>query len=56
MTMRLNWRMMAFAIAAAALMLFITANAHLLYTALSSQPDCVPHEKEPGSAFQAAKA
>jgi len=54
MTMRINWRIMALAIAAATLTLFIAANAHLLYVALDSQPDCVPHEKEPGSDVQAA--
>jgi hypothetical protein len=25
--------------------LFVGANAHLIYVAVDSQPDCVPHEK-----------
>jgi hypothetical protein len=54
MTMRINWRIMALMLAAATLTLFIAANAHLFYVAMRSQPDCVPHEKEPGSALQAA--
>jgi hypothetical protein len=56
MTMRINWRVMALAIAAVTLALFIAANAHLLYVALRSQPDCVPHAKEPGSIVQAANS
>ncbi len=56
MTLRITWRTMALAIAAATLSIFIAANAHLIYVALRSQPDCVPHQKEPGSGFQAAKS
>ncbi|MGE3874671.1 MAG: hypothetical protein AB7F74_17110 [Parvibaculaceae bacterium] len=56
MTMRISWRTMALAVAAATLTLFIAANAHLLYVAMRSQPDCVPHEKAPGSGLQAAKS
>jgi hypothetical protein len=47
MTMRINWRIIALMLAGATLTLFIAANAHLLYVAMRSQPDCVPHEKEP---------
>lgn len=37
--------------------IFIGANIHLLYVALNSQPECVPHAKEAGSAgFVAAKS
>ncbi|WP_162918943.1 hypothetical protein [Taklimakanibacter deserti] len=54
--MRVTWRTMALAIAALTLSIFIAANAHLIYVALRSQPDCVPHQKEPGSGFQAAKS
>ncbi|MDW5317541.1 hypothetical protein R6X40_26120 [Rhizobium sp. PL01] len=43
---------------AAAAVLFFGANIHLLYVAISSQPDCVAHLKdrgdEPGK-FRAAK-
>lgn len=35
----------------------ILANAHLVYVAIGSQPDCVPHAKSPGEAggFRAAR-
>lgn len=46
-------------IIAAGLVLFLGANAHLLYVAVSSQPECVPHLKssngEPGG-YRAAKS
>lgn len=39
--------------------LVILANVHLVYVAVTSQPDCVPHRKQPGEAksrdFRAAK-
>jgi hypothetical protein len=54
MTMRISWRIMALVLAAATLTIFIAANAHLLYVALRSQPDCVPHEKESGNGMRAA--
>jgi hypothetical protein len=41
------------------LVLFAGANAHLLYVALTSQPDCVDHVRErdaSGGAFRAAKS
>lgn len=34
----------------AALLLIVAANAHLVYVAVTSQPDCVAHLKEPGTA------
>lgn len=34
----------------AALVIFFLANAHLLYVAMQSQPDCVPHVKPSGEA------
>lgn len=42
-------------VAGAALVAF--ANAHLVYVALGSQPDCVPHAKSAGEAgtFRAAR-
>ena len=42
---------------AAAIALFFAANAHMLYVALQSQPECVAHLKGAGSAgqFRAAK-
>jgi hypothetical protein len=54
--MSVTWRTMALAIAALTLSIFIVANAHLIYVALRSAPDCVPHQKEPGNGFQAAKS
>jgi hypothetical protein len=44
-------------IPAAAAVLFVIANAHLIYVAIRSQPECVAHLKETGSAgqFMAAK-
>lgn len=37
------------ALVALGLAVFIGANAHLVYVAFSSQPDCVPHAKEVGA-------
>ncbi len=38
-----------FAVVALVLAVFIGANAHLVYVAFTSQPDCVPHAKEVGA-------
>lgn len=37
---------------------FTAANAHLIWTSLRSEPDCVPHLKDPGAAgqFRAAQS
>lgn len=43
----------------AAALLVLVANAHLVYVAVSTQPDCVPHLKDKGSspsAYRAAKS
>lgn len=55
---QLNWRLVAVLIAAASLTLLIAANAHLVYVAFDSQPDCVPHEKSTGGdgLFRAARS
>lgn len=39
-------------------LLVVAANAHLVYVAVKSQPECVPHEKAMGDAngFRAAKS
>lgn len=42
---RLSWRLISALIVAAGVLLFVGANAHLVYVALASQPECVPHEK-----------
>lgn len=39
---------LALALAALVVAVFIGANAHLVYVAFTSQPDCVPHAKEVG--------
>lgn len=41
-------RAMVFALVALAIAVFLGANAHLVYVAFTSQPDCVPHAKEVG--------
>lgn len=55
---RRNWRLIAAAIAAAVMAVFLAANAHFIYIAFTSQPDCVPHAKEAGTAgaFRAANS
>jgi len=41
-----------------ALLGLVAANAHLVYVALASQPDCVPHLKDAGSSgtYRAARS
>ena len=60
---RLNWRLMAAGIAGALIVLLVVANAHLVYVAVASQPDCVAHIKAPeqaraaeGVAYRAARS
>lgn len=42
----------------AGLLLVASANAHLVFVAVTSQPECVPHLKEAGtgSSYRAAKS
>jgi hypothetical protein len=42
----------------AGLLFVAAANAHLVYVAVTSQPDCVPHLKEAGTdgSYRAAKS
>ena len=50
--------MLAWSLAAAVLLVVAAANAHLVYVAVESQPECVAHLKEAGTkagAFRAAK-
>ena len=42
---RFNWKLVSLAIVAACIVLFVAANAHLVYVAIASQPDCVPHSE-----------
>lgn len=50
------WRLFAYALASLCVVLFVAANAHLIYVAVMSQPDCVPHQKSDGSLYQAARS
>lgn len=55
----LNWKRISIAIASVGIVVLLGANAHLVYVALRSQPDCVPHAKVPdgsGDGFRAAKS
>lgn len=56
---RLKVRWIVGGIVLAGVLLFAGANAHLVYVAIASQPDCVAHLKEAGSEpgkFRAAKS
>lgn len=53
---RWSWRLFAYAVAGAGLTILVAANAHLVYVAVTSQPDCVPHQKGEGGVYQAAKS
>lgn len=53
-----NWRLISVLIVTAGVLLFVGANAHLVYVALGSQPECVPHEKTADGAgtYRAARS
>lgn len=53
---RLKFWMLCFVVAGLAVV--ILANIHLVYMAVTSQPDCIPHLKERGveGTFRAAKS
>lgn len=55
---RPNWRLIALLIAAVTVVVLLAANAHLVYVAFASQPDCVPHLKAAGEdgLFRAARS
>ena len=57
---RLSGKWAVAAVVAAGLVLLAGANAHLLYVAITSQPDCVDHvkpgETARGGMFSAAKS
>ncbi len=44
-TRRLNTKMLVWLSVVAGILLFVIANAHLVYVAFSSQPDCIDHIK-----------
>ncbi|QIE56026.1 hypothetical protein G5B40_11530 [Pikeienuella piscinae] len=51
-------RLFALAAASAVVAIFIAANAHLVFVAFSSMPECVPHLKSPtggAATYRAAK-
>lgn len=53
-----RWPLLAWLLVAAMLLVVVAANAHLVYVAVASQPDCVAHLKEAGSQageYRAAK-
>ncbi len=55
---RNRWPIVAWSVAAAVLIVVAAANAHLVYVAVASQPECVAHLKEAGTqagAYRAAK-
>lgn len=52
------WRLISILLVGVGLAVLIGANAHLVYVALTSQPDCVPHAKQAGDPrlYAAAKS
>ena len=58
-TKRAKWPLVAWLLVTAVLLVAAGANAHLVYVAVASQPDCVAHLKEAGSRageYRAAKS
>ncbi|WP_262273031.1 hypothetical protein [Microvirga yunnanensis] len=58
MAKRAKWPLLAWLLVAVVLLVVVAANAHLVYVAVASQPDCVAHLKEAGSQageYRAAK-
>ena len=55
---RLPGQWIAWLLVPAGLLLFAGANAHLVYVAFQSQPDCVAHVKDTGDGggYRAAKS
>jgi hypothetical protein len=58
MSARIKIQLMIGLVVLAALGIFVAANAHLIWTSVRSQPDCVPHLKVPGQdgQFRAAES
>ena len=58
-TKRAKWPLLAWLLVAAVLLVVAGANAHLVYVAVASQPECVAHLKEAGAQageYRAAKS
>lgn len=54
---RLPGGWLAWILVPAGLLIFVGANAHLVYVAFQSQPDCVAHVKDAGDdGYRAAKS
>jgi len=51
-------RWLVWAFVGAGVLVFVGANAHLVYVAIASQPGCVTHSKAPGQQhdYRAAKS
>jgi hypothetical protein len=51
-------RLLVWVVVPLAILLFAAANVHLVYIAVRSQPDCVPHLKDRGGdgQFRAARS
>ncbi|MBP0581145.1 hypothetical protein J8I29_17595 [Labrys sp. LIt4] len=47
------WRLAAIVLSALVVAVFAGANAHLIYVAFASRPDCVAHDKATGEARDA---
>jgi len=58
MTQRVGTRVGVALAVLAAIGIFVAANAHLIWTSIGSQPDCVPHLKVQGQdgRFRAAQS
>lgn len=57
-TKRTQWPVLAWLLVAAVVLVVVGANAHLVYVAVASQPECIAHLKEAGSQageYRAAK-
>ncbi len=55
---RPNWRLISLVIAGVVVAVIVVANAHLVWVALESQPDCVPHARGAGEGqdYRAARS
>ncbi len=51
-------RRIALVLAGLVVLVILAANAHLVWVAVTSQPDCVPHTRSPGAdgAYRAARS
>lgn len=58
MTLPMRRRLLVSVVIIVGLSLFAAANVHLVRTSFVSQPDCVPHLKDPGEngRFRAAQS